>query len=71
MPYPGYPPDHRALRVALEIPDAYRAVTAFIGWFVYDFESHARTRFNGATGQIAVRFSLSSKPPAILQLCEN
>jgi hypothetical protein len=48
-----------------------RGITAFIGWFVHDFESHARSRFNGATGQIAVKFSLSSKPPAILQLCRK
>jgi hypothetical protein len=48
-----------------------RGVTAFIGWFVHNFESHARSRFNGSTGQIAVKFSLSSRPPAILQLCQK
>jgi hypothetical protein len=47
-----------------------RGVTAFIGWFVDHFESHAQSRFNGATGQIAMRLSLSSKAPGILQLCE-
>jgi CRISPR-associated protein Cas2 len=48
-----------------------RGITAFIGWFVHDFESHARSRFNGSTGQIAVKFSLSSKALAILQLCQK
>ena len=48
-----------------------RGVTAFIGWFIHDFQSHARSRFNGAAGEIAAGFSLRSEARAILQLCRE
>jgi hypothetical protein len=48
-----------------------RGVTAVIGWFVHDSDSHARSRFNGAAPRLALSFSFRSTISSILQLCEE